>query len=224
MVPHWCATLIVSFGKFRRKIKERMIFYTLFITFIVLYISFFSNLPLIVAQTAQCPYTLGCVPTGACTGESKMCRYEYSCPSGECCCCIKLGYSCGDNFECCSQKCCFLYGSYFCAGEYEECSVPGDEDCDGLADCADPDCAGKTGPTGDICCQSASDCPSKDNKLPKCDPTQHICKWPPCNSNSDCVDGACCDKLVGGSGNCVSAGSIYGSKYLCDPPGWSQKK
>ncbi|MBT3577845.1 LamG domain-containing protein [archaeon] len=40
----------------------------------------------------------------------------------------------------------------------EDCSTVGDEDGNGDADCADSACIGQSGPGGEICCESVSDC------------------------------------------------------------------
>ena len=42
-------------------------------------------------------------------------------------------------------------GACACPGTSELCSVAGDEDCDGLADCADSDCEGQTCASGRVC-------------------------------------------------------------------------
>jgi len=78
-------------------------------------------------------------------------------------------------------------------------------------------------------CEYDSDCPAKDNIKGKCNPNTHTCEWPPCEKNSDCVDGTCCtaDPSIpaadrASTGSCqYSKGSIYKSKYLCDPPEWN---
>ncbi|NQU97975.1 hypothetical protein HQ533_00770 [Candidatus Woesearchaeota archaeon] len=43
-------------------------------------------------------------------------------------------------------------------GSTEDCTTEGDEDGDGAADCADPDCAGQPGPSESQCCQVIGDC------------------------------------------------------------------
>jgi hypothetical protein len=45
-----------------------------------------------------------------------------------------------------------------CGGTENICNDNIDNDCDGKIDCVDLDCAGKTGPLGNRCCQSDSDC------------------------------------------------------------------
>jgi len=82
-------------------------------------------------------------------------------------------------------------------------------------------------------CLSDADCPPKDLKLGKCDTTGAItgtaytCYWPACNSNDDCVEGACCVDDPSGpgpkTGECVSKGVYSGNPtYLCDPPKWKR--
>jgi len=109
---------------------------------------------------------------------------------------------------------------------WQECFDGHDNDCDGLVDCADPDCARVKNPnTGVICCQSDSDCPAYDpNTYLKmyCDSDTLICKTiEKCVDNIECENKWCCDKLVGGEGNCKQKGTITsysGRSYICDPP------
>ncbi|MEM2945753.1 MAG: hypothetical protein QXI87_05335, partial [Thermoproteota archaeon] len=80
------------------------------------------------------------------------------------------------------------------------------------------------------------DCLPKNNIKGKCrspsgtggTPYDYTCVWPPCASNAECVDKACCDKDSSipsvdraTTGSCLSQGTIYKSKYLCDPPEWN---
>jgi len=106
-----------------------------------------------------------------------------------------------------------------------ECFDGHDNDCDGLVDCADPDCARVKNPnTGVICCQRDSDCPAYDPNThlkTYCDSDTHTCKTiPSCSSSDQCESGWCCD-IISGAKNCKAQGTIlsYGGKsYICDPP------
>jgi hypothetical protein len=78
-------------------------------------------------------------------------------------------------------------------------------------------------PSG-FCC-SDNDCPaynSTNHLKMYCDTNTHTCKTiQSCSSNDQCEGGWCCDKLVGGTGNCKQKGTItsYGGRsYICDPP------
>jgi hypothetical protein len=87
---------------------------------------------------------------------------------------------------------------------WQSCFDNHDNDCDGVKDCADYDCKGVQNPnTGVICCQSDSDCPSKNNIKGKCDSPYgtddpdtlgytYTCYWKPCKSDSECVSGTYC--------------------------------
>jgi hypothetical protein len=74
-------------------------------------------------------------------------------------------------------------------------------------------------------CTDNSHCPGYDpNTHLKyyCDARTHTCQTlKSCVDNTECEDGWCCDKLVGGTGSCKQKGNItsYGGKsYICDPP------
>jgi hypothetical protein len=97
------------------------------------------------------------------------------------------------------------------------------------------DCA-RVGTNGNVRCIDGkcgclydSDCPSRDGRKGRCDPTTHTCKWDPCRENSDCDAGYCCEKAAYSGASitinppygCVSQGTIKDNKYLCDPPEWN---
>ena len=112
----------------------------------------------------------------------------------------------------------------------EVCDDDIDNDCDGNTDCDDPDCAGKTGPNGVICCQDKNDCTSLKcgNYVSYCKRKTHECKCrTSCRDASYCIEDACCKYEVTGKDEdrvCVDKGTIVdheGKSYLCDPPGWT---
>jgi len=87
---------------------------------------------------------------------------------------------------------------------------------DGLIRCIDGRCG----------CLYDSDRPPKDNIKGKC--INNVCQWPPCKKKDECVNKACCtagpsipsaDRAE--TGSCLSQGTIYKNKYLCDPPEWN---
>ncbi|MBI2523456.1 hypothetical protein HYW19_03630, partial [Candidatus Woesearchaeota archaeon] len=69
-----------------------------------------------------------------------------------------------------SYNSCDLSTDISCGTE-TACSDVKDNDCDSLTDCADPDCAGLSGPSGVTCCQTAtldSNCGNDDCKIESC--------------------------------------------------------
>ena len=107
----------------------------------------------------------------------------------------------------------------------ENCAVAGDEDGDGNADCADPDCVGLAGPSGEICEAAEATCDdgfdndgdgATDGADSDCDGSESC---PSCESgdqcsdgedndgdgNSDCADGGC-DGAAGPNGETCEAG------------------
>ena len=107
----------------------------------------------------------------------------------------------------------------------ENCAVAGDEDGDGNADCADPDCVGLAGPSGETCEAAEATCDdgfdndgdgATDGADTDCDGSESC---PSCESgdqcsdgedndgdgNSDCADGGC-DGATGPNGETCEAG------------------
>ncbi len=144
---------------------------------------------------------------------------------------------CSSALECVSRVCggtsytCVFTGvrwDWLTPGQMpgEVCDDGFDNDCDGLVDCADPDCAGQTGPNGVTCCQSNSDCTGygPNNLILVCDLGTNTCvEKGSCDLPEDCAPNYCCDAdpslpaSVRGSGNCVQEGTVLANKYLCDP-------
>ena len=115
----------------------------------------------------------------------------------------------------------------------EVCDDGFDNDCDGAVDCADPDCAGQTGPNGVTCCASDADCTGygPNNLILVCDcpdsascslqkNQDYTCKEKTtCSDSSECAPNYCCDTYVN-LGTCVGEGTVInvnGVSYLCDP-------
>ena len=107
----------------------------------------------------------------------------------------------------------------------ENCAVAGDEDGDMAADCADPDCVGLAGPSGETCEAAEATCDdgfdndgdgATDGADTDCDGSESC---PSCESgdqcsdgedndgdgNSDCADGGC-DGATGPNGETCEAG------------------
>jgi len=96
----------------------------------------------------------------------------------------------------------------------EVCTDSYDNDCDGINNCADPNCAGRAGPGGVTCCQSASNCPACSNNVnPTC--VSNTCRCDPCTTTSQCISNYCCEFEKGGSQTCRYLGWVYGNAYLC---------
>ena len=150
---------------------------------------------------------------------------------------------CSSALECVSRVCggtsytCVFTGvrwDWLTPGQMpgEVCDDGFDNDCDGAVDCADPDCAGQSGPNGVTCCASDADCTGygPNNLIMVCDcPSSgcslkinqdYTCKEKAtCDTASDCAPNYCCDTYVN-LGTCVGEGTVInvnGVSYLCDP-------
>ena len=179
-------------------------------------------------QTQSCTVT----PVNPCTGKADGTS------------CTITTYGPGTQTRSCTSDC--VFGSWSaCQADviktengkcYSQICVPSgtevctdgiDNDGDGLIDCADPDCCGKTGPSNVICCAGASQaaqdacCPAQNNRIGQC--RNNVCEWGFCTTNNDCVTGSCCTNQPDGTieGTCTDPNSrIYNNKWLCDPPEW----
>ncbi len=119
------------------------------------------------------------------------------------------------------------------------CNDGVDDDCDGTIDCADPNCAGQTGPGGVRCCQNVGNCIQQEcgiescssnvcsaTSRPLCDATEctagkycetstGLCKAP--DESSDVCLSCAADQTAGLSwtvGNHQDAGKGYGATYF----------
>ncbi len=89
----------------------------------------------------------------------------------------------------------------FNPGADELCLSVNDENCNGLISCEDPECAGQTGPEGELCCQDASDCIQDNCVTESC--TNNACAYinrPQCDA-TECNNQERCDSS---GGNCAN--------------------
>jgi hypothetical protein len=123
----------------------------------------------------DCTTPVPLICDGIGTSTIKETGDDYGCSVGAC---AKAGtktctgpWTCGPENLCEEQPCGSLNPTCFYSSGFQwgtppltegNCSDGYDNDCDGLIDCADPDCTGKPGPGGEICCQVKSDCNSFD--------------------------------------------------------------
>lgn len=124
--------------------------------------------------------------------SDKNCDQRVGCQRIEC-----LGQKDGMGLRCCPTGA--------SSGIEASCSDRLDDDCDGLADCADPDCTGKVcdaygrtcSPAGTCVCQSAASVESVcgNSQDDDCDGLLD-CEDPDCNEKScsagKCIGGGCC--------------------------------
>lgn len=126
-----------------------------------------------------------------------------------------------------SGECCYKYKGYEgntftfdhpSSGNNGACCKGVWHNVNSIPCCSDANCNGFDSVTHT---KMVCDCPDAGCSLPG---SSYSCKPLTCRTNFDCDNKYCCDKEVGGSGNCTSQGTIYASKYLCDPPGWSSNE
>jgi hypothetical protein len=225
--------------KVTRETKEKAIFYSIFVTFLVFYLVFFSkSTPLILAQTPSCPSGTTCIDVPQCGSMGGTC--VASCSDG-CCCrfttctkdsdCPAIDTDGGNNIYSkgtCYPRYCTPTGQCKIpdgAGVTDECSLTGYGIIEAMPASDYPNtCIQRfyNCPSGHICldgacvpgCNSDSDCPKYDpNTHLKmyCDTTIHKCTTiGSCSTNTDCEGEWCCDYITG-TRECVSKGTILSS-------------
>ena len=117
------------------------------------------------------------------------------------------GLVCGQHGQMCDAS-----GSCICPGgqtHETSCSDGSDNDCDGLVDCADPDCNGLVCSTvgGKICSASACTCPGGASPETTCNDGIDN----DCNGVADCNDSACANQQCGPSGTQICYGTAPNS-------------
>lgn len=104
------------------------------------------------------------------------------------------------------------YGPNYDSTE-SRCSDGLDNDCDGVTDCADTNCAGLAGPGGVTCCQTVSNCVNDDCKIESC--ASNVCSYTNrlAGATDECSTCQACDTA---GGNCVAATGPDGKNCVDD--------
>ncbi|MDQ3265629.1 MAG: MopE-related protein [Myxococcota bacterium] len=163
-------------------------------------------------QDASCE-AQACSASGTCTGGACLCTGggnpetpEATCNDGADNDCDGL-VDCADLSDCSGRTCgvngliCGVGGACVCSGNGStaepggetRCNDGSDNDCDGLSDCADPDCSGTPEPGGEVTCDDG-----RDND---------------CDGQIDCQELACDGQTCGaqgqrcGTGGCACTGN-----------------
>ncbi len=141
---------------------------------------------------------------GTCTGGDSPCVGMSTCDEGSdrCTGCVGSG-------DCTNGETC-VGGTCTCPGTVEDCSSPGDEDCDGRADCEDFDCAGTScGSNGEVCGGGICSCPE----------TTELCALPgdeDCNGVANCADSFCEGRTCMAGRICRAGACVVDAFEICD--------
>ena len=151
------------------------------------------------ANGSPCDNATFCDGSDICTGGS--CGPEGVDPCSGSTICDEVGRvctGCASDADCLNGRVCGPGGICECdGGGVEDCAFIGDEDCDGLADCADPDCGSET------CSNDGSDRICRSGSC-ECRTSAEVCFMggdEDCDGLFDCDDPDCPEGSACGGGN-----------------------
>lgn len=140
---------------------------------------------------------------GVCTGGESPCVGMSTCDEATDRC-----TGCEGNDDCTNGEMC-VDGTCTCPGAAEDCGTPGDEDCDGRADCEDADCAGTScGANGEVCGGGICACPE----------STELCALPgdeDCSGAANCADPVCEGQTCAAGRICDSGSCVTDSFEIC---------
>jgi Cys-rich repeat protein len=150
-------------------------------------------------KDANCPLFCDTSEYGG-TYQCVDCLINDDCPSYNVCLNGECSFmECIEDADCTNQLYC-VTDEFRCAEGW--CHDSNDNDYDGLTDCQDPDCIGRTSPAGLDCCIEKDDCIEG-----MCSNNQCV----ECATDGDCAAGETCQ-----AGSCVFSGCAMDSD--CSPP------
>ncbi|MBO6940154.1 MAG: hypothetical protein JJ863_34600 [Deltaproteobacteria bacterium] len=141
---------------------------------------------------------------GTCTGGDSPCVGMSTCDESMDRCTGCVGSADCTNGETCTG------GTCTCPGAVEDCSSPGDEDCDGQADCADFDCANTScGSNGRVCTGGICGCRE----------STELCTVPgdeDCDGFANCADSDCQGRTCAPGYVCSGDLCVMDTFEICD--------
>jgi len=153
-----------------------------------------------------------CINQGPCSPNSNQCVgtiYQWCNPSCQWQSAGTDNDGDGVYWECGDSQCDNAYGVSDATKTSTEtrCADSLDNDCDGIKDCQDPDCAGLPGPGGVRCCLTSSNCVQDDCAIESC--VSNTCQY----SNrlaGDTTECGTCQACDSAGGNCAGITSNDG--------------